>query len=78
MECWPGKIRQVGAFADGVAMTSVANKKGAQAAPFTLTLLADQTLKLSPHPHVSFTFGLLNLKPSLKPSRAKSNSVPSR
>jgi hypothetical protein len=27
-----------------------------------------QTLKLSPHPHWSLTFGLLNLKPSLRPS----------
>src|SRR4029453_11557714 len=37
-----------------------------------------QTLKLSPHPHASLTFGLLNLKPSFKPSRAKSSSIPSR
>src|ERR1700719_2092836 len=35
-------------------------------------------LKLSPQPHSSFTFGLLNLKPSFKPSRVKSSSVPSR
>src|SRR3989344_9475528 len=38
----------------------------------------DQTLKLSPHPHVPFTFGLLNLNPSLRPSLVKSTSVPSR
>ncbi|MNC90203.1 hypothetical protein D3C83_62730 [compost metagenome] len=37
-----------------------------------------QTLKLSPQPHSSLTFGLLNLKPSFKPSRAKSSWVPSR
>ena len=37
-----------------------------------------QTLKLSPQPHWSLTFGLLNLKPSLRPSRTKSSSVPSR
>jgi hypothetical protein len=28
-----------------------------------------QTLKLSPQPHASLTLGLLNLNPSLKPSR---------
>src|SRR5215831_1669655 len=38
----------------------------------------DQTLKLSPQPHSSFTLGLLNLNPSFNPSRAKSSSVPSR
>ncbi len=36
------------------------------------------TLKLSPQPHSSFTFGLLNLNPSFSPSRTKSSSVPSR
>jgi len=29
-----------------------------------------QTLKLSPQPHISLTLGLLNLKPSFKPSLA--------
>src|SRR5262249_13156115 len=29
----------------------------------------DQTLKLSPQPHSSFTLGLLNLNPSFNPSR---------
>ena len=38
---------------------------------------SSQMRKLSPQPHSSFTFGLLNLKPSFKPSRAKSSSVPS-
>src|SRR5512132_1221671 len=37
-----------------------------------------QTLNDSPHPHASCTFGLLNLKPSFNPSRAKSSWVPSR
>src|SRR6185295_14704504 len=37
-----------------------------------------QTLKDSPQPHESCTLGLLNLKPSFSPSRAKSSSVPSR
>src|SRR3546814_4773948 len=37
-----------------------------------------QILKLSPQPHSPRTFGLLNLKPSLSPSRTKSSSVPSR
>ena len=37
-----------------------------------------QTLNDSPQPHWSFTFGLLNLKPSFRPSRAKSSSIPSR
>ena len=37
-----------------------------------------QTLNDSPQPHWSLTFGLLNLKPSFKPSRAKSSSMPSR
>ena len=36
-----------------------------------------QTWKLSPQPQASLTFGLLNLKPSLSPSRTKSSSVPS-
>src|ERR1700760_252842 len=31
----------------------------------------------SPQPHSSLAFGLLNLKPSFNPSRAKSSSVPS-
>ena len=37
-----------------------------------------QTLNDSPHPQRSFSLGLLNLKPSLRPSRTKSSSVPSR
>src|SRR5439155_26896853 len=38
----------------------------------------NQTLNDSPQPHASLTLGLLNLKPSFKPSRAKSSSVPAR
>src|SRR4051812_20789854 len=37
-----------------------------------------QTLKDSPQPQRSFSLGLLNLKPSLRPSFTKSSSVPSR
>src|ERR1700739_4302967 len=69
-----------------------ANKKGARAASFSLELCMgpESALKRelwstqrhytrndSPQPHSSFTFGLLNLKPSFNPSRAKSSSVPS-
>jgi Leucine-rich repeat (LRR) protein len=37
-----------------------------------------QTLKDSPQPQRSRSLGLLNLKPSFKPSRTKSSSVPSK
>lgn len=37
----------------------------------------DQILKLSPQPQRSRSFGLMNLKPSFKPSRTKSSLVPS-
>src|SRR4029077_1432226 len=49
--------------------------------PEELEVIAEcgsQTLKDSPQPQRSFSFGLLNLKPSFRPSRAKSSSVPSR
>src|SRR5207244_7493604 len=36
-----------------------------------------QTRKLSPQPQRSRSFGLMNLKPSFKPSRTKSSWVPS-
>ena len=37
-----------------------------------------QTVKLSPQPHSAETLGLRNCRPSFKPSRTKSSSVPSR
>src|SRR5512143_4055276 len=37
-----------------------------------------QTLKLSPQPHASLTFGLVKRKPSFRPARVKSSSIPSR
>src|SRR5690606_2637880 len=43
-----------------------------------ITHSGPQTLKLSPQPHSPRTLGLLNLKPSLRPSLTKSSSVPSR
>ncbi|MGZ5035929.1 MAG: hypothetical protein ACXWGT_03885 [Usitatibacter sp.] len=40
--------------------------------------VGSRTLNDSPQPQRSFSFGLLNLNPSLRPSRTKSSSVPSR
>ncbi len=52
-------------------------RKRRHAPPLWPLLRRHQTRNDSPQPHSSFTFGLLNLKPSFKPSRAKSSSVPS-
>src|SRR6266446_4587318 len=54
-----------------------AKEKGGTRRLFSV-LLQRYTRNDSPQPHSSFTLGLLNLKPSFSPSRAKSSSVPSR
>ena len=45
---------------------------------YKISSFPDYTLKLSPQPHSSFTFGFSNLNPSFKPSLPKSTRVPSR
>jgi len=54
----------------GVELVAVEAEAPGQAEQCEVVLReVDQTLNDSPQPHSSFTFGLLNLKPSFNPSR---------
>ena len=56
---------------------AVLRKLRGQAEQLEISRLEIHTRKDSPQPQRSRSFGLLNLKPSFRPSRTKSSSVPS-
>ena len=73
-----GEAKQLEMVAEKSIIDRGTRRKRAGPGVGTAPVDVTQTLKDSPQPQASLTLGLLNLKPSFRPSRAKSSSVPSR